>query len=277
MNAVDSAMAPQAWLALQERQRRRNEIKHYAAVWSWRVVMLALVLGSWQIAADRAWINPFFTSSPHAVFLYLRGALVSPEFWSNVGVTVLEAGVSFVVGSMAAILVGFFLAQNRVARDATRPLLVIMNSMPRVALAPLLIIWFGLGIGSKIAVGISLTFFVVLNGTLVGVDSTDPDHRLLSRQLGLTARETFYKVVLPSSVVSIFAALNLGLVYGFLGVVVAEMLAAPKGLGYLIQYNAGILRTDAVLGIVVFLALLVTAIVYLLDRLEAHLLRWRRP
>jgi NitT/TauT family transport system permease protein len=277
MNAVDSAMAPQAWLALQERQRRRNEVKHHAAVWSWRVFMLALVLGSWQIAADRAWINPFFTSSPYAVYLYLRDALVSPEFWSNVGVTVLEAGISFVVGSVTAILFGFFLAQNRVARDATRPLLVIMNSMPRVALAPLLIIWFGLGIGSKIAVGISLTFFVVLNGTLVGVDSTDPDHRLLSRQLGLTGRETFYKVVLPSSVVSIFAALNLGLVYGFLGVVVAEMLAAPKGLGYLIQYNAGILRTDAVLGIVVFLALLVTAIVYLLDRLEAYLLRWRKP
>lgn len=277
MNAVDSSIAPQVWLALQERRRRQKELRHHAAVWMWRVLAFVLFLGSWQIAADRNWINPFFTSSPYAVYLYLQNALVSPEFWSHVGVTVLEAGVSFLVGSVAAILFGFFLAQNRIARDATRPLLIIMNSMPRVALAPLLIIWFGLGIGSKIAVGISLTFFVVLNGTLVGVDSTDPDHRLLSRQLGLTGRETFYKIVLPSSVVSIFAALNLGLVYGFLGVVVAEMLASPRGLGYLIQYNAGILRTDAVLAIVVFLALLVTSIVYLLDRLEAHLLRWRKP
>jgi len=277
MNAVDNAMAAQAWLTLQEGQRRRKELRHHAAVWMWRGLAVLLLLGSWQIAADRSWINPFFSSSPYAVFLYLQSALSSAEFWSHVGITLLEAGISFVVGSVAAILLGFFLAQNRVARDATRPLLIIMNSMPRVALAPLLIIWFGLGVGSKIAVGISLTFFVVLNGTLVGVDSTDPDHRLLSRQLGLTARETFYKVVLPSSVVSIFAALNLGLVYGFLGVVVAEMLASPKGLGYLIQYNAGLLRTDAVLAIVIFLALLVTAIVYLLDRLEAHLLRWRRP
>jgi NitT/TauT family transport system permease protein len=277
MNAVDNSIAPQVWLALQEKQRRQTELRHHAAVWMWRVLVFVLFLGIWQIAADRNWINPFFTSSPFAVYLYLQSALASPEFWSHVGVTVLEAGVSFLVGSIAAILFGFFLAQNRVARDATRPLLIIMNSMPRVALAPLLIIWFGLGIGSKIAVGISLTFFVVLNGTLVGVDSTDPDHRLLSRQLGLTGRETFYKIVLPSSVVSIFAALNLGLVYGFLGVVVAEMLASPRGLGYLIQYNAGILRTDAVLAIVVFLALLVTAIVYLLDRLEAHLLRWRKP
>jgi NitT/TauT family transport system permease protein len=277
MNAVDNSIAPQVWLALQEKQRRQTELRHHAAVWMWRVLAFVLFLGIWQIAADRNWINPFFTSSPFAVYLYLQSALASPEFWSHVGVTVLEAGVSFLVGSIAAILFGFFLAQNRIARDATRPLLIIMNSMPRVALAPLLIIWFGLGIGSKIAVGISLTFFVVLNGTLVGVDSTDPDHRLLSRQLGLTGRETFYKIVLPSSVVSIFAALNLGLVYGFLGVVVAEMLASPRGLGYLIQYNAGILRTDAVLAIVVFLALLVTAIVYLLDRLEAHLLRWRKP
>ena len=177
---------------------------------------------------------------------------------------------------MRQFAVGFLLAQSDIARDATRPFLIILNSMPRIALAPLLIIWLGLGMGSKIAVGLSLTFFVVLNGTLVGVDSVDPDLRLLSRQLGLTRGEIFRKIVLPSSVVSIFAALNLGLVYGFLGVVVAEMLAAPKGLGHAIQYHAGVLQTDAVLGIVLFLALLVTAFVFLLDMLERHFLRWRK-
>lgn len=276
MPSLGLGTAPQTWLLEQQRQRAREARRHFATVWSWRIIGVMLFLGSWQIAADKRWIDPFFTSSPYAVYLYLANALFSASFWSDVGITVLEFGASFIGGSVAAIAFGFLLAQSDVARDATRPFLVILNSMPRVALAPLLIIWLGLGMGSKIAVGFSLTFFVVLNGTLVGVDSVDPDLRLLSRQLGLTRREIFRKIVLPSSVVSIFAALNLGLVYGFLGVVVAEMLAAPQGLGHAIQYHAGVLQTDAVLGIVLFLALLVTGFVFLLDMLERHFLRWRK-
>lgn len=267
---------PETWLLTQQTNLKKAATRHAVAVWTWRVVVIVLLLGSWELAARLGWVNPFFSSSPSAVFSFLANAIFTFDFWSNVGVTLFESAVSCVVGSVAAIVTGFMLAQSAIARDVSRPFLVILNSMPRVALAPLLIIWFGLGMGSKIAVGISLTFFVVLNGTLVGIDSVDPDLKLLSRQLGLTRGEVFRRITLPSSIVSIFAALNLGLVYGVLGVVVAEMLAAPAGLGHLIQYYAGLLQMEAVLGIILFLALSVTGLVYVFDLIEAWLLRWRR-
>lgn len=277
MSAVDTRINPEIWLANEEQARRSAAVSHARSVWAWRILSVALFLGSWQFAVYDGLLDPFFTSSPVAIARYLGDAMLTSSFWTDVGITLLEALVSFGIGSLGGILCGFLLAQSSVARDCLRPFLVVINSMPRVALAPLLIIWFGLGIGSKIAVGISLTFFVVLNGTLVGVDSVDPDHKLLSRQLGLGSKDVFCKVVLPSSVVSIFAALNLALIYGFLGVVVTEMLASPMGLGHLLQMNAGLLRTDAVLGIVFFLALLVAGLVYLLDCIESALLKWRTP
>lgn len=267
---------PKAWLLQEEGRLNAQAARHITLVWAWRMGFLIVFLGGWELSAREGWVNPFFTSSPSAVYNYLATALLTGVFWGHVETTLIESIVSFVGGSVAAVLSGFLLAQSAVARDATRPFLVILNSMPRIALAPLLIIWFGLGMGSKIAVGISLTYFVVLNATLVGIDSVDPDQKLLSRQLGMTRSEIFRRITLPSSVVSIFAGLNLGLVYGVLGVVVAEMLAAPKGLGHLIQYHAGVLQTEAVLGIIVFLALLVTGLVYGLDILERRLLRWQK-
>ncbi|NYT23230.1 ABC transporter permease [Alcaligenaceae bacterium] len=266
---------PKTWLLREEERLNAEAARHIMLVWAWRIGFLVIFLGGWELSARQGWVNPFFTSSPSAVFNYLASAVVSASFWAHVQTTLIESIVSFVGGSVAAVLSGFLLAQSAIARDATRPFLVILNSMPRIALAPLLIIWFGLGMGSKIAVGISLTYFVVLNATLVGIDSVDPDQKLLSRQLGMSRGEIFRRITLPSSVVSIFAGLNLGLVYGVLGVVVAEMLAAPKGLGHLIQYHAGVLQTEAVLGIIIFLALLVTGLVYGLDSLEKRLLRWR--
>lgn len=269
------ASSPETWLLEQERRLQQAARRHAVAVWTWRIAVVIIVLGSWESATRLRWVDPFFSSSPVAIAQFLATAIVTTSFWSDVGITLWESLVSFVVGSAAAVAVGFLLAQSRVARDVSRPFLVIMNSMPRIAFAPLLIIWFGLGMGSKIAVGLSLTFFVVLNGTLVGVDTVDPDLKLLSRQLGQSRGEVFRRITLPSSIVSIFAGLNLGLVYGMLGVVVAEMLAAPHGLGHLIQYYAGLLQMEAVLGIIFFLALGVTGLVYALDRLEAWLLRWR--
>lgn len=266
----------QEWQDTEVSRRKRKRRMRSTQVWTSRIVLLGAALGIWQVAANRQWISPFFYSSPKLVFLYLKNNLGAGEFWTSTWVTLQEAGISFIAGSVAAVITGFVLAQTPILRDVLRPLLTFLNSMPRVALAPLLIIWFGLGMGSKIAVGISLTYFVVLTGTLVGVDSVNPDHKTLCRQLGFSHTEMFRRITLPSSVVSIFAALNLGLVYGFLGVVVAEMLAAPQGLGHLLQVNAGTFRTDGVLGVVLFLGVLVAGLVTILELVEGWLLRWQR-
>jgi NitT/TauT family transport system permease protein len=145
----------------------------------------------------------------------------------------------------------------------------------RIALVPLFLLWFGLGLGSKIAVGCSLTFFIVLSSTVAGIRSVNQDHLILSRTLGATPRQLFFKVTLPSAVPVMFSGLRLGLIYAMLGVIGAELLAAEHGLGQTLAYLQSTFNMDGVMGVLVLLALLGMSITHVMTRLEHSLLKWQ--
>ena len=139
------------------------------------------------------------------------------------------------------------------------PILMALNAMPRIALAPLFMIWFGLGLGSKVAVGFSLTFFIVLSSTVAGGRGVNPDHITLARTLGASERQIFRKFVLPLAVPVIFNGLRLGLVYSLLGVVGGEIIAAEHGLGQALQLLAASFKTNGVFAIIILLSLISSA------------------
>jgi NitT/TauT family transport system permease protein len=122
-----------------------------------------------------------------------------------------------------------------------------MNVMPRIALAPLFILWFGLGLGSKIAVGCSLTFFIVLSSTVAGIRGVSQDHVTLCKTLGASAVTTFFQVTLPGAVPVIFSGLRLGLIYAMLGVIGAEIIASEKGLGQSLAYLGATFEVNGVI------------------------------
>ena len=153
--------------------------------------------------------------------------------------------------------------------------MTVINAMPRIALVPLFILWFGLGVGSKIAVGFSLTFFIVLSSTTAGIRGVDADHITLSRSLGAKPLQLFWKVTLPSAVPVIFSGLRLGLIYAMLGVVGAELLAAEHGLGQTLAQAQGQFNMDGVIGLLLLLALMGLAVSAGMTRVERRLLRWR--
>ena len=158
--------------------------------------------------------------------VFVTDNLLEDFYWSMGGTV-----MAFMLGSVAGILVGMLFVTSPTIDAIFSPILTALNAMPRIALAPLFIIWFGLGLGSKVAVGFSLTFFIVLTSTVAGGRGVNPDHITLARTLGASESQIFRKFVLPSAVPVIFNGLRLGLVFALLGVIGAEIIAAEHGLG----------------------------------------------
>lgn len=249
--------------------------RHAGVLLALRLLALAILLGSWELLAATEIIDPLSFGRPSQIFPLLMDGIAG-GFWAEAWVTFYEAMGGFVIGSVLGILAGLVLTQNEMLHDVASPFIVAFNSMPRIALAPLFIIWFGLGSASRIALGVSLVFFVVLINTLAGVKSADREHLMLARVMGESRNATFRKFVLPAAMPSIFAGLQLGLVYAFLAAVVGEMLSGSQGLGGALSLATNTFETDLFFAQLFFLVLLTLAMSQLLKMTESHLLRWKK-
>jgi NitT/TauT family transport system permease protein len=240
------------------------------------VVFIVAFIGLWELASSHELLDRTFFGRPSGIALFLwKGFVTDGKLWLELGYTLFGAAVSFLAGSIAAVSVGLlFMVMPRFHR-AAEPYLTLLNAMPRIALAPLFLLWFGLGVGSKIAVGCSLTFFIVLSATVAGIRGVNSDHTILSRALGASQRQVFFKVTLPSAVPVIFSGLRLGLIFALLGVVGAELIAAEHGLGQTLAYLQSTFSMDGVMGLLFLLALLGLGVTALMNRLERSLLAWQ--
>lgn len=237
---------------------------------------IAVLVGIWELAASRGVLDPTFFGRPSGIVAFLwKGFAGGGKLWLELGYTLLGAAISFVLGSVCAVALGLVFAMLPAFHRAAEPYLTLLNAMPRIALAPLFLLWFGLGIGSKVAVGVSLTFFIVLSATVAGIRGVNSDHLVLSKALGATQRQVFFKVTLPSAVPVIFSGLRLGLIFALLGVVGAELIAAEHGLGQTLAYLQSTFYMDGVMGILFLLAFLGLAVTTLMNRIERALLSWQ--
>lgn len=233
-------------------------------------------LGIWEWSAGSGLLDPTFFGRPSGIGAFLvKGFITEGKLWLELGYTLAGAAISFAAGSIAAITVGLVFAMLPRVHAAAEPYLTLLNAMPRIALAPLFLLWFGLGIGSKVAVGVSLTFFIVLAATVAGIRGVNSDHLILSKALGASPYQVFFKVTLPSAVPVIFSGLRLGLIFALLGVVGAELIAAEHGLGQTLSYLQSTFNMDGVMGLLVLLALLGLCVTSIMNRLERHLLAWQ--
>lgn len=253
-----------------------NAVKHSWKEAAGHILFLAVFLGSWELASSRGWLDPTFFGRPSGIghFLY-EGFVSEPKLWLDLGYTMVGTLASFVLGSTLAILLGLiFVAFPRFERAAD-PYLTLLNAMPRIALVPLFLLWFGLGLGSKIAVGTSLAFFIVLANTVAGIRGVSGDLLTLTRSLGASPLQLFTHVTLPSAVPVIASGLRLALVYSMLGVIGAELIAAEHGLGQTLAYMQSTFNMNGVMGLLFVLALLGMLVTSAMSRLERTLLRWQ--
>ncbi|MDP9986008.1 NitT/TauT family transport system permease protein [Arthrobacter oryzae] len=256
------------------RQPRRGEMSALA-MRSIQLLLTVLVLGAWEVLGRAGVIDEFFFPLPSDIFqtvwLWVSSGFVFPHLW----VTMQEAILAFLVGAAVGLLLGFILARVRFLERLLDPFLQMFNALPRVVLAPIFLLWFGLGIWSKVAFGFTLVFFIVFFNTLEGVKSVD---RVLvdnAKMLGASEKQLLRHVFIPSALTWIFSSLHISVGFAITGAVVGEYLGASGGMGYAIAQAQGVFETKGVFAGMFILMIVVLIIDLLVNRLERHLLRWR--
>ena len=237
--------------------------------------IVVIVLAVWEICAATELIDPFFIGQPSKIFGVLVDWVKDGSLFVNLGVTVEEATIGFFVSAIIGIGLGLLFARNPLLDRITYPFIDMFNALPRMALAPLFALWFGLGITGKVVLVFSVAVFNFLINTYSGAKSVDPEYVKMVRLLGATNRELTRKVIIPSIVPWVIAAMRFAVAYSLAAAVIAEIVAAQHGLGYLLAYTSGVLDTNGQFAALVVLVLVAWIANIGISRLARHLLRWQ--
>ena len=256
----------------------------------WQLSLLAVMLGGWQLAS-RDQKFAFFMGEPVMVAgriwtwfmpfgfgpgtLFPDGLPGRADIYMHLGTTLLETLLAFVIGTVLGLACGLWLALAPTASAILDPYIKAANSMPRVILAPIFALWFGLGIWSKVALAVTLVFFIVFFNVYQGVKEVSPVILANARMLGANQRQLLRTVYLPSATSWVFSSLHTSVGLAFVGAVVGEYLGSARGVGYLILQAEGTFDVNTVFAGIVVL----TAFALLLDgavgKIEKRLMKWQ--
>jgi NitT/TauT family transport system permease protein len=239
-----------------------------------RLAAIAILLGIWQLCSGRL-ISAFWISSPSLVAVRLWEWSTDGTLWPQLGTTLVEAAYGFLIGAGAGVLLGLILGQMRQVTLVLEPIIFALYSLPRIALAPLFLLWFGIGIESKVVLSATSVFFLAFYNTFSGV--RDVDHDLLNavRIMGGSRRDELTKVIVPGAMYWVFTGLKVSVPYAIIGAVVGEMVASNRGLGYLMQNSSGQFDTTGVFVALVVLAAVSIVINEILSIAERRAIRWK--
>ncbi|WP_313180747.1 ABC transporter permease [Lacrimispora sp.] len=238
-----------------------REKLHRRNVRVWRTMLLVLLLSLWELCARLGMINDFIFSSPSRVTICFLNMVVDKSIFMHIGVTVMETLISFALVTISGLLIAVLLWSSRSVSEVLEPYLVMLNSLPKSALAPILIVWLGNNIKTIIVASISVAVFGCIMTLHTGFSQVDPDMIKLIYSLGGKKKDVLFKVLLPGSVPLIISNTKVNIGLCLVGVIIGEFLAANKGLGYLIIYGSQVFKMDLVVMSIVILCI-VSAILY---------------
>jgi NitT/TauT family transport system permease protein len=253
--------------------RRLKRSRRRAVILS-RLAVAAGFITLWHLTSGTL-IDSFWISTPSAVFDRLYEWFATGEIWAHIRVTVIETLAGFLIGCVFGVVFGVVFGMSPRVAEVMEIFIVGLYSLPKVALAPLFILWFGIGIISKIMLAAIGVFFLVFYNTYSGVVNTDRELLDAIRLMGGNRWHIIRKVILPSALVWIFTGMKIAIPYALIGAVVGEMMAANRGIGYLIQSSAGQFDTGGVFAALLILVVVSTSTQIGLRFMEAKLLRWK--
>jgi NitT/TauT family transport system permease protein len=245
----------------------------------WRVAILLAFLGSWEMTGRLNWVDPFFYAMPSTIFGRLvdwitEGTSEGP-LWYHLWVTMEESLIGFFTGSIAGVVIGIALGRNRMASDVFSIYIKLINSVPRVVLAPIFIMLFGLGLASKVALAFVMVFFVVFSNAFQGVREADRAMIANARILGASNWQLTKSVIVPSAMSWIFASLHVSFGFAIIGAIVGEFVGARYGIGLLINVAKGSFDAAGMYAAIVIVMVVALAAEYLMTLAENRLARWR--
>jgi NitT/TauT family transport system permease protein len=235
----------------------------FVLVWEW-------IVRAWKVQA-------FIVPPPSAIWKALLGGLSSRLFLEHFWITFYETLLGFVIAAVAGIVFGAVIAQFQLIEKTFYPYLVALQTLPKIAVAPLIIVWFGFGISSKVVIAAMVAFFPVLVNVIVGLKTVDQSKLDLMRSLNASRWQTFRLVKFPNALPFVFAGLDIAIVFSVLGAIVGEFVGAQKGLGNLIlQYNFS-LDIAGVFAVLILLSVLGVALHLVMQVLQKKLIFWAEP
>jgi NitT/TauT family transport system permease protein len=266
-------LAPEVVAARAKVRRRR------AIVLALRILVGVVLLGSWELLSRTKAIDPFFFGRPSQIAqkIWDWGTAGSPDgsLWSDIWITFEEALLGFAIGVAGGVIVGVALGRIRLLSDVLGPYIKAANSIPRVVLGSIFIIWLGLGLASKVALAFVLVFFVVFFNAFQGSREVDENVIANARILGANRRQVTTNVVIPSAMTWIIASLHTSFGFALIGAVVGEFIGSIHGLGHLIAFAQGTFDTNGVFAAMFILGVIAIVAEALITALENRLITWR--
>ena len=248
----------------------------------YHLLLLALVIAFWYAMTTPGLVTEafakntaFFFGKPWEVVKVIWVWFTTGKIYPHLGITLLETLLAFAVGSVLGLIVGLWLALSPTASSLSEPYITAFNAMPRVILAPIFAVWFGLGVLSKVALGVTLVFFIVFFNVYQGVKEVSPVVLANARMLGASRHQLLRYIYLPSATSWVFSSLHTSVGMAFVGAVVGEYLGSAKGVGYLILQAEGVFDINTVLAGILVLTVFALLLDFAVTKIEGRLLVWR--
>ncbi len=254
-------------LSIQEKFIREHK-RHHRFVMFARASVFVIFLVIWELLSRFGVIDSFFFSSPTGVILCAYQMLLDLTLFTHIFVTLYETIISFLLVILIGILTASLLWFSKTLSEILEPTLVVLNSLPKSALAPLFIVWLGTGTKTIIIAGISVAIFGCIISLYSGFLETDKDKLMMIETLGGNRLQAFTKVVLPNSIPVLLSTVKVNIGLSLVGVIIGEFLAARNGLGYLIIYGSQVFKLDLVIMSIVILCVIATALYKIIQMLE---------
>ncbi len=249
----------------------KNHRRHHHQVSTMRIMIFLFFLILWEASAYLGWIDSFFFASPSRVALCFLEQLKTNSLLSHIGVTLFETIVSFLLVLLFSLLAATMLWYSHKMSEVLEPYLVVLNSLPKSALAPLFIVWLGTGTTTIIVAGISVAVFGSIISFYTGFQQVDPEKVTLTYTLGGSKRNAFTKVVLPGSIPILLSTAKVNIGLALVGVIIGEFLAARRGLGYLIIYGSQVFQLDMVITSIIILCIIALGFYKSIQMIEHHI------
>jgi NitT/TauT family transport system permease protein len=257
------------------RTRRSARTRHRLLINFARVVLFVVVVGLWQVASNLNLFDPGVVPSPLAIAAHLVKWTLDGTLWFHSWITIQETVAGFLLGAIGGIVFGFAIGRYPALAEVLDPFILAIYSVPKVALAPLFLVWFGIGIFMKIVLAAVTVLFIVFFNTLAGVRNVDRDLVDAVWLMGAKPRDILLKVLVPSAMSWALTGVRISIPYALIGAIIGELIASNRGIGYLISSAASAYDTAGVFAALIVLTVLAMLLNAVVDEIDRRLSKWK--
>lgn len=260
---------------------KRHEIflkkskRHKLLVLTAQIGVLVVFAALWEISARLGWIDPFLMSSPSRIWATIADLYGDGQLFYHVWISLYETLLGFVIGTAGGTAVAVIMWWSRSVREVLQPYVVVLNSLPKIALGPVIIVWAGTGQKAIVFMAVLISIIVTIITMLSGFMQTNPEKILLLKAMNANKMQIFTKLVFPSNVATLASCLKINVGMAWIGSIMGEYLVSKAGLGYLIVYGGQVFQMDLVMACTIVLCVLAGGMYFLVALLEKFMVRWQ--